>query len=71
MKDQKHIDPEPDRRYIISCTNGTLDSAVVIDATDWFIRLQWDGDGSKKWYSYDAFQVGRELKILEQLETPR
>jgi len=76
--EHKHIDPEPDRRYIIQKSDGSIDSATVIDATDRYIRLRWDGNDTTSWHEYDAFQLSpmdgmeyQRLKILEQLETPR
>jgi len=84
MNEHKHIDPEPDRRYIILKPNGKIDSAIVIDATDRYIRLQWEGNGAKKWHPWSWFQPveGIVIKridvlyqgrycILEQLEMPR
>lgn len=79
MNEHKHIDPEPDRRYIIKNADGLIDSATVIEATDQNVRLKWDRDGSTQWYPYEQFQKSgghdwqsyRHLQILEQLETPR
>lgn len=73
----KHIDPEPDRRYIIRTSLLEIESATVIEATDRHIRLEWDGSGNKRWYRFEEFlpmpDTGRypALRILEQLETPR
>lgn len=84
MNEHKHIDPEPDRRYIIHrFKDGCTDSATVIEQTDHHVRLQWDQDGKKQWYGWAFFQPVSEpekvprheryqhLRILEQLETPR
>ena len=73
----KHIDPEPDRRYIIQKADGFKDSAVVIEATDRHVRLKWDGSSTTSWHEFEAFQpmpdgtTYQRLRILEQLETPR
>lgn len=75
--EHKHIDPEPDRRYIIRSGISEIDSATVIDATDRHVRLHWDGSGNKIWYRYEDFlpmpDTGRYLflQILEELETPQ
>lgn len=76
--EHKHIDPEPDCRYIIkNGISNEIDSATVIESTDRHVRLHWDGSNKKIWYRYEEFlpmpDSGRYpvLRILEQLETPR
>lgn len=75
--DKPHIDPEPDRRYIIEDheAGDCIDSAVVIEATDRYVRLRWDMSGLEQWYLWESFQPDGEeyphLEITQQLETPR
>jgi hypothetical protein len=71
----KHIDSEPDRRYLFEDANGGLGSATVIEATDNAVRLQWDNARSgRAWYNYTDFQADlgtglyKDLRIIEQLE---
>jgi len=73
----KHIDPEPDRRYIIRNFTDRIDSAIVVESTDRHVRLHWEGSDKKIWYRYEEFlpmpDTGKYPinQILEQLETPR
>lgn len=81
--EHKHIDPEPDCRYIIfNVEENDIDSAVVIESTDRYVRLQWDRTGEKRWYPWSYFEPltrvdnkpgsgYHNLQIIEQLETPR
>lgn len=68
--EHKHIDPEPDRRYLIHVL-GNIESAEVIEMTDQHVRLKWD-DGKVVWHKYSDFQPSPDrylkLMILEQLE---
>ena len=69
----KHIDPEPDRRYLFRNHYGTLVCGTVIEATDRYIRIQWNA-GMKEWYAHEMFQpysdgtyTGR-IQALEELQ---
>jgi hypothetical protein len=73
----KHIDPLPDRRYIIRDNSGNIDSVTVIEATDRHVRLRWEGAWVKRWHRWSDFQPLSNpadprylyFQILEELET--
>lgn len=69
----KHIDPQPDHRYIIMTVEGDYKSAVVINQTNNFVLLAWDFSEIKQWYSFYAFQIDAcgdypDLCIMEEIE---